>query len=504
MGIPSYFHFLLKNHRSILTPKQQVRCDDLFVDANSLIYDCIHELKTIQSYEQVYQMVYERVLLLIKTTNPTRKTYICFDGVPPFPKMVQQRQRRFKSVLTKHILNDPSSSLWNTNHITPGTTFMMGLDEYLIDMFKSHSSIVFSGTNEPMEGEHKICHMIRSDPSVYKGKNLMIYGLDADLIMLGLLLQGEEFTIYLYKETKHFQYISHVDENMDYYFNVDVLAKEIMHLLNHTDKTQSICDYIFICFMCGNDFMPHIPCVSIRNDGILTLIDVYKETNLPLIDTKTRTIQWKHFYNFLQKLEENEDTYILENIQWKLDRKKSVRANTPEDRLNWLPCMDTEKEKYLRNHLDEYNEYILETNDVKELCINYLQVLEWTWYYYNGENRNNRIYYHYPYGPRIKDLKLHVPLFNEANIMKTDLTQPDLDVYTQLYYVLPYENHQEIIPPSIYDRTHSTIYHYMPEMKEMNYEFCYFLCKYFWESHLNMTPLSIDALNTIVKKCSYT
>ena len=57
MGIPSYFHFLLKNHRSILVDKTQIHCDDLFVDANSLIYDCIHELKTVQSYEIVYQMV---------------------------------------------------------------------------------------------------------------------------------------------------------------------------------------------------------------------------------------------------------------------------------------------------------------------------------------------------------------------------------------------------------------------------------------------------------------
>ena len=28
-------------------------------------------------------------------------------------------------------------------------------------------------------------------------------------------------------------------------------------------------------------------------------------------------------------------------------------------------------------------------------CNNYLEVLEWTWYYYNGDNLNNTIYYKY-------------------------------------------------------------------------------------------------------------
>ena len=106
MGIPSYCHFLLKNHKAILNQKQYISCDDLFIDANSLIYDSIHELKSFQSNEVVYQKVYEKILVLIEINNPQRKIFVCFDGVPPFPKMIQQRQRRFKSVLTKKILND--------------------------------------------------------------------------------------------------------------------------------------------------------------------------------------------------------------------------------------------------------------------------------------------------------------------------------------------------------------------------------------------------------------
>ena len=107
---------------------------------------------------------------------------------------------------------------------------------------------------------------------------------------------SESFHIYLYKETKHFQYISNIDEKKHYYFNIRVLATEINKKFGIQDTIQAIYDYIFICFMCGNDFTPHIPCINIRNNGIFSLIENYKETNKPLIHTKTRTILWKHFH----------------------------------------------------------------------------------------------------------------------------------------------------------------------------------------------------------------
>ena len=65
MGIPSYFNFILKNHRTIVKEKRFIRCDYLFVDANSLIYDCIHELNHVDDYEQVYAMIHEKMMNLI-------------------------------------------------------------------------------------------------------------------------------------------------------------------------------------------------------------------------------------------------------------------------------------------------------------------------------------------------------------------------------------------------------------------------------------------------------
>ena len=45
MGIPSYFNFVLKNHRHIIINTKHISCDYFFIDANSLIYDSYYEIK---------------------------------------------------------------------------------------------------------------------------------------------------------------------------------------------------------------------------------------------------------------------------------------------------------------------------------------------------------------------------------------------------------------------------------------------------------------------------
>ena len=498
MGIPSYFNFILKHHPTIVKSLKTVHCDYLFVDANSLIYDCIHELKEVNSYDEVYSMVYNKMIALKEQLKPRNKTYFYFDGVPPYAKMVQQRQRRFKSILTKQILQQETKS-WNTNHITPGTDFMNGLDDYLIEKFKYNKTIVFSGSQEPMEGEHKICDTIRSHSSIFKDKNIMIYGLDADLIMLGLLLQSEMFRIYLYKETKHFQYIHHIKESEHYVFQMNRLSCEIQSLLNGVSIQQSVYDYIFICFLCGNDFLPHIPAIQIRNNGIQVLLEHYNNLKLHLIDVKTKNIMWNHVSKLFHSLRDKEDELILENINWKLKLKHKIKSTkTIEDKLNNLPCVDTEKEQYLRTHLDEYNKYILETNDVRNHCLDYLKTLEWTWFYYNGDNINNRISYEHHYGPRIQDILLYIPLFNGNEIVKRDKNITPIDPITQLYFVLPYPNHSTVIPRDKYQMTHSFIYKHIPVLMEMNYPFFYTFCKFFWESHLQLSKINIDYLNSCI------
>ena len=453
----------------------------------------------------VYEKVYEKIKTMMNLLNVNEKIYVCFDGVPPLPKMYQQKQRRFKSIMTKNILN--KGSMWNTNQITPGTKFMKNLDFYLNQKFSSMMKIIFNGSENPGEGEHKICHYIRNHATCLENKTKIIYGLDADLIMLGLILSCEFKNMYLFKETRHFEYINKIDKNDNYYFNLNKLGLEIDNIMCNFNIAQSIYDYILICFLCGNDFLPHLPSVNIRNGGIEYLIKTYKSLNKNhknyLISVESKTIIWNHFRKYINVLSKYETAKIEENIAWKMKYKYKVKPLNYEDKLNLLPCFDLEKENYLQENMSEYNSYILKNNNIKEVCLKYLKTLEWTWYYYNGILINNNIYYDESYGPLFKDILNYIPIYDNEHVNISIKNNPSiLNNYcpiSQLYFVLPFCDHDKIIPNDAYTKTHEQLYKEFPLLKNENYDVDYTFCKYFWESHLILDHIDIFKLNNIVK-----
>lgn len=513
MGIPSYFNFILQNHASIINNIKYVRCDYLFVDSNSLIYDTIHEFENEVPNDNniIYSKIYEKMMSLINLNKPNILTYICFDGVPPLPKMYQQRQRRFKSVMTKKILNKNLDKTWNTNQITPGTDFMTNLDDFLTEKFKNNPKVKFSGTFEKGEGEHKICDYIRENKENMKNKNKVIYGLDADLVMLGLLLLLDSSNIYLYKETKYFSYISNVQDENNYYFDVNKLGNEIHNFLQNKNIEQSICDYIFLCFLCGNDFLPHLPSINIRNDGIDVLMKIYTSMNKNqknnIINTEDKTINWSCLQKLFHVFSKFEMNKLVENIHWKLKFKHKIKPLNNEERLNCLPCFDTQKEEFLLADPSSYNKDILHSTHTEHICRAYLKTLEWNWYYYNGILVSNNTYYDHSHGPLFSDLVNYIPLCDGVTIHHVDLKTPtqfnianniDISSLTQLYFVLPIEDHNTIIPKQQYHNTHDKVYQNYPFLKNDNFDVDYCLCKYFWEASIILDSVNCHELNSCI------
>lgn len=502
MGIPSYFNFILKNHSKIIKKKSHVKSDFLFIDANSIIYDTIHTFHENVPCQNIviYDKIYENICKLINSINPNFKSFVCFDGIPPCAKMAQQRQRRFKSSLTKEILGE-SPSAWNRNQITPGTTFMKGLDEYLTNRMKNDKNIIFSSSTEPMEGEHKICNIIKQNTN-FKNHNLIIYGLDADLFMLGLLLVFHDFKIYLYKETSHFSYIKSIDKNEKYYFDIRNFSSELSFKLKCSVK-QSICDYCLMAFLCGNDFLPHLHSINIRHNGIPYIIDTYLKlggVNNPLVDVTKGTINWKHFRIFITMLANDERENISLNLKWKINQKKKKHPLNDVDKLDLLPCFDTEKEEYVRDNMDELKSVLFENHSIKNICCNYLEMIEWTWYYYYNNNViDNTKYYIHNHAPLLNDLIPYIPIMN-SEVMLSKTNSIEIDETALLFYVLPYNEHSKIIPEEIYNKTSNEVYKKISLIKETNCEVDYFLCKYFWESHLQLPYIDILKLNDVILK----
>ena len=85
---------------------------------------------------------------------------------------------------------EPTSiTQWDSTAITPGTEFMNKLNLQVRYHFRKPNAynvrqIIISGSDSPGEGEHKIFEYIRENTDDIKNMKSVIYGLDADLIML--------------------------------------------------------------------------------------------------------------------------------------------------------------------------------------------------------------------------------------------------------------------------------------------------------------------------------
>ena len=134
---------------------------------------------------------------LEKFVSPTDMMYIAVDGTAPLAKVIQQRKRRYKSELDTFMKNELKlkfgltiNDSWSNTTITPGTEFMEDLHQYLLNHYKSRSQeqkkikYIYSSYHTPGEGEHKILQHIKHNTEI--DDEIVIYGLDADLIFLAM------------------------------------------------------------------------------------------------------------------------------------------------------------------------------------------------------------------------------------------------------------------------------------------------------------------------------
>ncbi len=186
--------------------------------------------------------------------------------------------------------------------------------------------VIFSDANVPGEGEHKIVEYIRKqrlDPNYDAATKHVIYGLDADLIMLSMATHEPNFMVLredvFWEEQRKYNVCSHCDqkghmpescperaktdpsfrpappqEQPFIFLNVAILREYLEVELQPAalsspdgqaaaspsaepwNLERAIDDWIFLCFFVGNDFLPHLPSLEIREGAIDLLIDIYK------------------------------------------------------------------------------------------------------------------------------------------------------------------------------------------------------------------------------------
>jgi len=495
MGIPSYFSHITRRHsqilKSIVELLQTREIDHFFIDANSIIYDAC---RTCSTNDTIYVKISEIILKYIEVIQPSGSVLVAFDGVAPMAKVSQQRTRRCKGSIEK--MYSPEPVLWDTTAITPGTEFMNALPGKLRELLPEHIHV--SGPDDPGEGEHKIFEYIRTHNMM--NDNCVIYGLDADLIMLSMLNLEYCETIYLAREKPYFDRDDASDELccLDIKLLSGYLCDDLRNIkLNITDNTY-IRDYVFICFLLGNDFMPHFPSIDIRHGGIDVITESYKRTiarHGSGLTTNT-SIKWKYLKTMIRDLSKVEYDMIMKHYvnSERIPPYKFSNAKLSE-RLRNIPVIDRRDEEFINPRASGWEKRYYQVlfgiypdkDRITQICRNYVEGLEWTFLYYTKGCIDWRWKYNYNYPPLLNDLVNHIPYF-ECELLNYCETKP-LHPLAQLSYVLPHKSFN-LLPENIRDLLKSNY----SELCTDKYDIKWAFCRYFWESKLAHPCFNINDL----------
>jgi 5'-3' exoribonuclease 1 len=348
--------------------------------------------------------------LIISQVSP-ENAYLVIDGVAPRSKMNQQRERRYKS----EFLRKPDEiPLWDSNNITPGTKFM----DKLIQELKKLKDIILSDSNEPGEGEHKIMKII--EQKMLTGK-VMIYGLDADLIFLSILhkfsdniilVRDNSFNNTLSDDKKVIDFIN--IKNLKSYIYNDFLGvlqqtkydKEVNSII----KNRLIDDYVFLCFFLGNDFLEHLPSVYIKKNGIDTLMKAYSnaykgEYLIIFSENKKQIINTIFLRDIMYQLR-NHESYFFKNYNSEFFTESALTNVIEQDEKVCFYEDSALLNLKTKNYKQKYNIYYgIKTNELKDVCLNYIEGLLWVFYYYKGHvHQNWSWFYRYHNSPFCSDL----------------------------------------------------------------------------------------------------
>uniref|UniRef100_A0AAR2M6G2 5'-3' exoribonuclease n=1 Tax=Pygocentrus nattereri TaxID=42514 RepID=A0AAR2M6G2_PYGNA len=243
-------------------------------------------------------------------------------------ELADEKQRMREDIFQRggYLPPEEIKERFDSNCITPGTEFMDNLAKclryYIADRLTNdpgwrNITVFLSDASVPGEGEHKIMDFIRrqrAQPNHDPNTHHCLCGADADLIMLGLATHEPNFTIIreefkpnkprpcalcgqIGHELKDCQGVAREkrgehDEFADtiptseqefIFLRLSVLREYLERELTMASLPfpfnfeRSVDDWVFMCFFVGNDFLPHLPSLEIREGAIDRLVSIYKD-----------------------------------------------------------------------------------------------------------------------------------------------------------------------------------------------------------------------------------
>ncbi|KAI0238817.1 5'-3' exoribonuclease 2, partial [Massospora cicadina] len=370
MGVPAFFMWLSNRYPKIISRVEEelphdvngitvqpdisapnpngFEVDSLYLDMNGIVHPCCHpeDKPAPETEEDMMLEIYSYLDRIICMIRPRKLLYLAIDGVAPRAKMNQQRSRRFRagqeSRFKKRVEEEEHARLagkslprrWCPLPKASPSNFRVGrrarpgnqtrFDSNCITPERLNNNagwkdlnVILSDASVPGEGEHKIMDYIRrmrNSPGHDPNTQHVLYGLDADLIMLSLATHEPRFKVL--REEVNFRNSkgsgcskcgirghhardcrkteaevfairaasAQPSQKPFVFLHVDVLREylevelEVPRLNFPYCLENAIDDWIFLIFFVGNDFLPHLPFLEIREDAISKLIAMWKSS----------------------------------------------------------------------------------------------------------------------------------------------------------------------------------------------------------------------------------
>lgn len=451
MGIKQFFIWLQKNHASSITPlKEASDCasldgtvDHLLIDMNGLFHSCAQYVYRYGNYasdsvfkdspilrKKYYQCVCDTIDMYYTMVKPKKTIVLCVDGVAPVAKQNQMRTRRVRK--NEHA----EKGGFDSNNLSVGTEFMHNLTKFIdayvcrkitedVDYWGKIKVIV---SNEKVcgEGEHKLVNFIRA----HHNEPIVFQGLDADLIMLSLFTGSKN--VHILRENL----FKHSKDDGDYFLvSIDKVKESLIEELKWPGKfndDRAIDDFVFLGFLVGNDFLPHIPCIEIVSDGIEMMFAVYKDVctvHGHLINDCS--INLKALRSFFETISQFEVDVLQDKFGKPvfMEDKVAIVAAGKSGVIN------------IYKYREEYKKVKFANVDYNAICQEYIKGLYWVLGYYSGKNIDWNWYYPHHYAPFAFDLGSYQSMPVSLPITPSE----SVDMFLQLVAILPKRN-ESLVP----------------------------------------------------------